>query len=45
MGSHVTADEGSKTMDRERLLLLYLPTLSVKVTVTCNKGKKCTNNS
>jgi hypothetical protein len=45
VGSRVTADEGNKTMDRERLLLLYLSTLSVKVTVTCNKGKKCTNNN
>ena len=39
MGSHATADKGNKTVDRERLLLLCLPTLSVKVTATCNKEK------
>jgi hypothetical protein len=38
VGSRATADEGNKTMDQERFLLLGLFTPSVKVTVTCNKG-------
>jgi hypothetical protein len=38
VGSRATADEGNKTMDQERFLLLVLFTPSVKVTVTCNKG-------
>jgi hypothetical protein len=39
VGSRAAADEGKKSVDRERLLLLYLPTPSVRVTTTCNKGK------
>jgi hypothetical protein len=38
VGSRATVNEGSKPVDRGRLLLLYLPTLSVRTTVTCNKG-------
>jgi hypothetical protein len=30
--------KAAKSMDRERLLLLCLPTLSVRTTITCNKG-------
>ena len=32
------ADKDSKPVDRGCLLLLFLPTLSVRTTVTCNKG-------
>jgi hypothetical protein len=30
--------KAAKSMDRERLLLLCLPTLSVRTTITCKKG-------
>jgi hypothetical protein len=39
VGSHAAADEGNKTVERKRLVLLCLPTPSVKVTTTCNKEK------
>jgi hypothetical protein len=40
VGSRAAANEGKKSVDRERLLLLLcLPTPSVRVTTTCNKGK------
>jgi hypothetical protein len=38
VGSRATTNEDSKPVDRERLLLLYLPTLPVRTTVTCNNG-------
>jgi hypothetical protein len=36
---HAAADEGNKTVDQKPLFLLCLPTLSMKVTATCNKEK------
>jgi hypothetical protein len=39
VGSRAAADEGNKTVDRKPLLLLCLPTTSIKVTATCNKEK------
>lgn len=37
--------KSTKLVDREHLLLLCLPTPAARVTVTCNKKKKRTNNN